>query len=404
MSRPLRPTDWVRLEPLDPMRGEVSIVGVGEAEHSKASGRDTTAIAAEAVERALDDAGLAPGDVDGIMWHPSFPGQLDDVSFRSHFGTSGPLWTSTEGGGMTWAATAPHAAAHAIRRGEASVIVNAFAVAWATQRSSMVGGPGATHAEEHAKRQLEVPFGWFPQPVYFATIAQRHMHEFGTTTEQLGAVAVTLRDHAVRHPTAVMHGRPLTLEQYLASPPVASPLRKEDCSLISDGGGAYVMTSSDRARHLRRPAVDVLSVGLASSLTGTHWAQQADLVSTPQVLAAPEAFGQAGISATDVDVLACYDPFTIVSLMQIEDMGMCPKGDSGPFAASGALAWDSGVMPYNTHGGLLSHSYVLGIAHVVELVRQLRGEACNQVPHAEIGVYGGYTGPQAATLVMARQR
>jgi acetyl-CoA acetyltransferase len=392
-------TDWGRAEQLDDVSGQVAIVGVGEGDHSKASGRTTTEIAAQAVERALEDAGLRPEDVDGLMWHPSFPGQVDDVAFHEHFGTSHELWTSTEGGGMVWAGTAPYTAARAIAAGKASVVVNAFAVAWASQRSQMVGGPGQSHAQELHKQQLEVPFGWFPQPVYFATIARRHMHEYGTTEEQLGAVAVSLRRHANGHPTAVMRDRPLTLAQYLASPPVTTPFRKEDCSLISDGGGAYVMTSVERARDLRRPVVEVGGVGLGTSNTGVHWAEQGDFTSTPQVFASPGGYGMAGITAADVDVVACYDPFTIATVMQVEDLGFCAKGEGGPFAAAGGL---DGF--YNTHGGLLSHAYVLGVAHVVELVRQLRGEGANQVPDAEVAVYGGYTGPQASTLVLRRAR
>jgi acetyl-CoA acetyltransferase len=389
--------DWGRAEQLEDVSGQVAIVGVGEGDHSRASGRTTTEIAAQAVERALDDAGLTPRDVDGLMWHPSFPGQLDADAFHAHFGTSHELWTSLEGGGMTWAGTAPHTAALAMREGKASVVVNAFAVAWATQRGQMVGGPGQTHAQETFKQQLEVPFGWFPQPVYFATIARRHMYEYGTTEEQLGAVALALRAHANGHPTAVMRDKPLTLEQYLASPPVCTPFRKEDCSLISDGGGAYVMTSVERARDLRRPGGEVGGVGLGSSATGVHWAEQGDFTSTPHVFGTPMGYGMAGITAADVDVLACYDPFTIVSLMAFEDMGFCAKGEGGPYAASGTV-------PYNTHGGLLSHAYVLGVAHVVELVRQLRGEAANQEADAEVAVYGGYTGPQASTLVLRRAR
>ena len=199
-----------------------------------------------------------------------------------------------------------------------------------------------------------------------------------------------------------MHAKPLTLERYLASPMLCDPFRKEDCCLISDGGGAYVMTSVERARDLRRPRVDVAGVGVGNSRTGTYWSQQGDFTSTPQRFAAPGGFAMAGLGPDDVDVLACYDPFTIVSLMQIEDMGFCRKGEGGPFVAGTTLHFDGGRLPYNTHGGMLSHAYVLGIAHVVEFVRQLRGEAAAQVPDARVGVYGGYTGPQASTLVLVR--
>jgi acetyl-CoA acetyltransferase len=303
---------------------------------------------------------------------------------------------------MVWAGTAPYEAARALKEGRATYIANSFAVAWATERSQMVGGPGESHAQELFKQNLEVPFGWFPQPVYFATIARRHMHDYGTTEAQLGEIAVACRRHANLTPGAVMHDRPLSLQQYLDSPKIVDPFRKEDCCLISDGGAAYVMTTVERARDLDRPHVEVAGVGLGNSATGVHWAEQADFTSTPQVFAAPGAFAMAGLSPTDVDVLTVYDPFTIVGLMQIEDIGFCKKGEVGSFVEGGSLHFDSGVLPYNTHGGLLSHAYVLGIAHVVEVVRQLRHEAAAQVPDARVGVYGGYTGPQASTLILRR--
>lgn len=393
---------WGFASEYEDVSGRVAIAGVGEAEHTKASGRTTKVIAAEAVERAIADAGLEPGDIDGIMRVPYGRDQLDQAAYHDYFGTSHAMWESDRGGGMVWAGTAPYEAAGALRDGRARYILNTFSVAWATQRGEMVGGPGEVHAQERFKQNLEVPFGWFPQPVYFATIARRHMHDFGTTQEQLGAIAVACRRHANVTPGAVMHDKTLTIEQYLASPEIVEPFRKEDCCLISDGGAAYVMTTPERARDLRPPVVEVAGVGLGSSYTGTHWSQQPAFTSTPQVFAAPVAFAMAGLAPPDVDVLTCYDPFTIVSLMQIEDMGFCAKGDGGPFVEGGALSFDGGVLPYNTHGGMLSHAYVLGIAHVVEVVRQLRGEAAAQVPGASVGVYGGYTGPQASTLILRR--
>jgi acetyl-CoA acetyltransferase len=263
-------------------------------------------------------------------------------------------------------------------------------------------GRGVFHAQERTKASLEVPFGWFPQPVYFATIARRHMHDYGTTEEQLGAIAVACRRHANLNPAAVMHDKPLSMEQYLASPQFVEPFRKEDCCLISDGGGAYIMTTPERAADAPKQPVEVAGIGLGNSYTGTHWAQQPAFNSTPQVFAAPAAFAMAGLTPADVDVYTCYDPFTIVTLMQIEDSGFCEKGAGGEFVSGDTLHFDSGKLPTNTHGGMLSHAYVLGISHVVEVVRQLRGEAVNQVPDAEIGIYGGYTGPGAATLIMRR--
>jgi acetyl-CoA acetyltransferase len=401
MSR--RRTDWGRQVPLEPVAGKVAIAGVGEADHSKASGRSDLEIAAQAVANALDDAGLEPDDVDGICFSGGMGARFDAKAFRHHFGTHREMLESPWGGAATWAATAPAVAAPWLASGRARHVVNVFAVSWATDRGRMTGGPGEFHAAERFKRNLEVPFGWFPQPVYFATIARRHMHDYGTKPEQLGAIAVAFRRHATRHPGAVMRDKPLTLADYLARPMLVDPLRVEDCCLISDGGGAYVMTTPERARDLRRPPVLVAGVGEGASDTGTHWSQQADFTATPQVFSAPAAFAMAGIEPGDVDVLALYDPFTIVALMQIEDMGFCEKGEVGGFVEGGALHFDGGVLPCNTHGGLLSHAYVLGISHVIELVRQLRGEAPAQVAGAEVAVYGGYTGASASTLVLVRE-
>jgi acetyl-CoA acetyltransferase len=201
-----------------------------------------------------------------------------------------------------------------------------------------------------------------------------------------------------------MHGRPMAMADYLAAPMLADPLRLLDSCLISDGGAAYVTTSVERARDLRRDPIVVAGVGEGYSASGGHWSQQPAFTSTPQVFSAPGAFAMAGLTPADVDVLTVYDPFTVVSLMQIEDMGFCPKGEVGAFVEGDTLHHDSGKLPFNTHGGLLSHAYVLGIAHVVEVVKQLRGDAAAQVPSCEVGVYGGYTGHMASTLVLTKDR
>jgi acetyl-CoA acetyltransferase len=399
MTQAARTPDWGEAREIEDVSDQVSIIGVGEAEHSKASGRSVTEIAGDAVAAALEDAGLGPEECDGVLFSGGMGSDFTADDYRDYFGTSHEMFESGAGGGMTNAATAPAIAARAIREGRARNIVNVFAVAWASERSGGGSGPGRFHGEEQFKASLEVPFGWYPQPVYFATIARRHMHEYGTTSEQLGAIAVSCRRHANGHPGAVMREKTLSLEEYLSRPMLVDPLRMEDCCLISDGGGAYMMTSRDRARDTRAP-VDVIGVGEGRSGAGLYWSQQGDFTATPQVFSAPAAFEMAGIAPADVDVLTLYDPFTIVALMQIEDMGFCAKGEGGAFVASGALDFDGGRLPYNTHGGLLSHAYVLGISHVVETVRQLRGEAANQVDGAEIGVYGGYTGATAGTLVL----
>jgi acetyl-CoA acetyltransferase len=395
--------DWGHAAELDDVRAQVAIAGIGETAYTKASGRTAREIGAEAAARAIADAGLRPSDIDGITWSGAFP-DFDVDAYHEHFGTSHDMWTSPWGGGMAWAATAPYLAAQAIRERKARHVLNVFPVAWATQRASMTGGPGEVHAAQTLKQNLEVPFGWFPQPVYFASIMRRHMFEFGTRPEQFGAIAVACRRHANLHPDAVMHGRPMTIDDYLASPFLAEPLRLLDSCLISDGGAAYVTTSLERARDLAQTPAVVAGVGEGYSASGGHWALQRAFTSTPQVFSAPGAFTMAGLAPADVDVLTVYDPFTVVSMMQIEDMGFCPKGEAGHFVEGDTLFHDAGKLAFNTHGGLLSHAYVLGIAHVVECVKQLRGVAAAQVPDCEVAVYGGYTGHMASTLVLTKDR
>ena len=392
---------WGHAVPLDDVAGAVAIVGVGEGDYSRASGRTAVAIALQAAERAIDDAGLAPSDIDGLTWSEYAPALTPEV-FCAHFGTDPPRFVSDQCGAMTGAGLAPYVAARAIAEGRATYVLNSYAVAWATERDQMVGGPGEGYLGMTDKRHLEVPFGFFPQPVYFAAIARRHMVEFGTTPEQLGAIAVTQRAHANLTPGAVMRDRPMDLDAYLAAPLVADPLRVPDCCLISDGGAAFVTAAADRARDRPHRPVVVGGVGLGVSHSGLHWTQQPAMTATPQVFSAPSALAMAGVGPADVDVVEVYDPFTIVALMQIEDMGFFAPGEAGAVAAAGGLGHLGGRLALNTHGGLLSHAYVLGIAHVVELVRQLRGEAAAQVPGAEVGVYGGYTGMDASTLVLVR--
>ncbi|MCU1456377.1 MAG: Transporter [Actinomycetia bacterium] len=393
---------WGRAVDLDDIGGQVAICGIGESSYSRASGRTATEIALDAATRAIEDAGLEPSDIDGLTWSQFAPALTAEI-FHDHFGTSHELFSDQDCGAATGAAHAPYVAARAIADGRAKYVLNSHAVAWATEREQMVGGPGESYLGFVEKLNLELPFGFFPQPVYFAAIARRHMIEFGTTPEQLGRIAVVSRRHANLTPGAVMHDRPLDLAGYLGSPMIADPLHQMDCCLISDGGAAFITTSRDRARDRPNAPVVVAGVGEGTSDYGLHLVEQDPFTSTPQVYAAPAAFEMAGITPDDVDVVTIYDPFTIVALMQLEDMGFCAKGEGGAFVEGDTLAYDGGRLPYNPHGGLLSHAYVLGIAHVVELVKQLRGVAAAQVADCSVGVYGGYAVWDSGTLVLTRE-
>lgn len=393
-------------EPLEDIRGIATITGVGETAVSGPSGRDPRQMALEAVAAAIADAGLQPQDIDGLMVSGHIADQITPDDFHRHFGTLGPLWFSTEGGAMIWAATCAHEAAMAMRARRATHIVNVFAVDWATRRAAGTGTPGDWHAGEDMKAHLEVPLGWYPQPVYFATFARRYMHEYQLTEAQLAAIPLTFRRHANGHPGAVMRDRGLTLEAYLARPPLAGPLRREDCCLISDGAAAWVMSPSERAADMPRIPIHIDGVGHGRIAGAPYISQQLDLTATPQVFAAPWAYAMAETTPPEVDVIAVYDCFSSTALMQIEDLGFCRKGEGGSFVQEDRLHYArtrrQGGIPCNTHGGLLSHGYLLGASHVVELVRQLRGSAANQVTDAQRAVYAGFTADEAATLVLSR--
>lgn len=406
IARRAGPSDWGSAAPLEDIRGQVAIAGVGETRYSGPSDRNAKDLCLEAIAHAIEDAGLKPADIDGLMISAGVADQVTPEDFHAHFGTHQPLWFSQEGGGMIWAATSAHTAARALKAGEARHIVNVFAVDWATRRAGGTGTPGDWHASEPMKAHFELPFGWFPQPVYFATFAHRYMHEYGLTPAQLAALPVTFRAHANRHPGAVMREKTLTVEDYLGRPLLTDPLRVEDCCLISDGGAAYVYTTPERARDLQQTPVIVEGVGRGIVGGAPYISQQRDITATPQTFSAPWAFAMADLAPADLDVIAVYDCFSITALMQIEDMGLCPKGEGGNFIQDGRLRFDrprsQGGIPCNTHGGLLSHAYVLGIAHVVELVKQLRGSAVNQVENAELAAYAGFTADEGSTLILRR--
>ena len=292
--------------------------------------------------------------------------------------TSAPthdLWTSPWGGGMAWAATAPYLAAHAIRARQARHVVNVFPVAWATQRASMTGGPGEVHAAQSLKQNLEVPFGWFPQPVYFATIMRRHMIEFGTTPEQFGAIAVACRRHANLHPDAVMHGRPMKIDDYLASPMLADPLR--------------LVRLVPHLRRRRRVRHDVRRTGARPPATaGGRGGRRRGVLGERHALGAAagvheHAAGVLGAGRVRDGGLTPGRRRRAHGLRPVHGRepdadrghGLLPEGRGGRVRRRRRrCTTTAGDLPFNTHGGLLSHAYVLGIAHVVECVKQLRGD------------------------------
>lgn len=382
------------------MKKEIAIVGIGETPPARRSPHDIRALTVMAVGDALADAGLSGRDIDGIVTDALImPATAPHEYIAAQFG----IERAYDGGisyGGTGIVCAPMVAAAAIEAGLAETVLCYFGVDW----GSRVTGPYGFHDLYPAKKAFEKPYGFNGQPSYFALWAQRYMHDYGTTDADLAAIAVGQRANAMRNGRG-QKARPLDMDGYYASRPISDPLREADCCLISDGVCAFVVTTMERARDLRRPPVRVLGSGYASEpISGDDiFTQRAELLRIPGAATATRrALEQAGITHDDVDFAEIYDCFTISCLMQIEGMGFCKPGEGGAFVRERGITVDGGF-PVNTHGGMLGYSYLLGAEHVIEAVRQIRGEAgAAQVPGAEIGLVTGLSVPDYGVLLLGR--
>jgi acetyl-CoA acetyltransferase len=370
------------------LRGAAAIVGVAD-DVSPTGELDRTGRELEVamVLDALEDAGLTLADVDGVC-HPD-----SAVAFAEYLGVHPVFTESTMTGGSSYEVHVEHAAA-AIAAGICEVVVSVYA---ATPRSDRTrrrdggggGGGGRFRPGPNPMMEWELPYGLRMPMGPYALAAARHMHEFGTTSEQLAQIAVTTREWAALNPRA-RYRDPLTIGDVLASPLQVSPLHLLDCCLVTDGAGAFVMTSAARARSLRKPSVFVL--GAATATDHMMIDQMPDLTTTPGVVSGRRAFAMAGLGPDDVDVLMGYDSFTITALLHLEDLGFCKKGEGGPFAAEATLGPGGGRLAMNTNGGGLSftHPGMYGMFLLTEATRQLRGEADRrQVPGATVAVAHG---------------
>ena len=373
------------------MTARACIVGIGETRYArdKSWSPTTLALNLEAATRAVDDAGLRLCDIDGVM---PFPGLSNVEEIEANLGLADVSFASTvHMGGASPVASLLHAAL-AVGSGAAEHVL--LPAGWAgysgararqtvaTEAASMPGGGIA--------RDYYIPYGLTAPPQWYALLARRHMEEFGTRPEQLGAIAVAMRRHAQHNPNAVMCGRPMELADYLASPMIADPYRLLDCCLETDGGAAVVVTSEERARDLARRPVRILAVAAGQPYPADEIVSRKDLFRIGLTSAAPRAFGAAGVRPSDADFAQIYDCFTFEVVQQLEEAGFCKRGEGGAFVEGGRIEL-GGTLPVNTHGGLLSEAHVVGMSHLVEAVKQLRGDAgARQVPGAELGIVTGF--------------
>jgi acetyl-CoA acetyltransferase len=367
------------------------IVGIGWSDYPVTPALDAMDHHALALQRALRDCGMDKADIDGYMTAGGGI-QVDDAATMAEYLRIKHRWIDgTMVGGSSFEFYVQHAAA-AIEAGMCDTVLVTYGSDMLSRMGRRLGtssfATGATRVR--GPSQFESPWGNVLAGSY-AMAARRHMHEFGTTSEQLAEIAVGVREYAALNPQA-QYREPITVDDVLNSRMIADPLHKLDCCVISDGGGAFIMTTSERARDLAQPPVYVLGAAAAQ----THWniSQMPDFTTTAAAQCGPEALGRAGVRPEDVDTVQVYDSFTITVLLLLEDMGFCPKGEGGRFVETGVLR-RGGRQPLNTDGGGLSacHPGMRGIFLINEAVRQLRGDGGEaQVPDCEVAVACGSGG------------
>lgn len=383
------------------VRGRVAIVGVGESRIGRVPGISSLGLHAEAARAACADAGIDKAEIDGVINNGSYYDYhvRPAMAFAEYFGIhSTARYISTNPNGSAAASGQMlHEAAALILAGECEMVL----VLSADNFLSALGSGGAVGAlAANRDKEFEAPYGPI-LPACFAMVAKRYMYETGATSEMLAAVAVNQRAHAEKNSKAQMR-KPLTVEEVLESEMIAEPLHKLDCSLISDGGGALLVTTAQRAARLRKPPVyvrgtaDINGDGQPRRMYQAL-AQSRDVTRLGTERTVPEALAAAGISRADVDVIGCYDPFTIMPLLHLESAGFAERGQAGKLAQAGELRV-GGRLPVNPHGGLLSYCHPGNpgaFFMLTEMARQLRGEAENQVAGAEQALILGYGGELA---------
>jgi acetyl-CoA C-acetyltransferase len=379
------------------LKNEIAVVGAYEHPRRWAPDKTAYQIAAESARGALADAGLRIEDVDGYA--TSGVGPIGVMSMCHHLNLRPDWLDSTSIGGSSFVAQVAHAGA-AIRAGLCRTVLITYGSTAASERFAI--GTGGGYASDPPD-SFAAPYG--PTIVgAYALAAQRHMHEYGTTSEQLAEIAVTMRRHAGLNPHA-KYRSPLTVGDVLASRMISSPLHLLDCCVISDGGGALVVTSAERARDLPKKPALVLGAGIANRHTGIGRRDILDIAATQS---GKKAFDRAGVGPAEIDLCMIYDSFTITVLLTLESLGFCAPGEGGAFVGGGRIGL-GGELPVNLDGGGLSsnHPGMRGIFLVVEAVKQLRGEAGpRQVAGARLALChgtGGFLGlhHSGATLILA---
>jgi acetyl-CoA acetyltransferase len=379
---------------------DVAIVGVGATPYwrrGQSWPRTMTELAGDAILAAVAEAGLSVTDIDGFAYYSEagagYGDKFDTALFMETLGIPEVTFSATLTSGGGGAAGSIGLARAAILAGDANVVVTVMALQQAKQR---LGSVFAAVAPNPINSFLQ-PSGLSGPGHLMSVLTRRHMHDYGTRREAFAEIAISQRQNALNRPKAIMRD-PITLDDYFNARMIADPLCLLDFCLETDGAIAVVTTSLDRAKDLRQPPVPVIAAAHGGS---KDWGRafawfgmpQETFASSGHAAVAQHLFRRAGVGPEDIDVALLYDHFSPMVLMQLEDYGFCKKGEGGEFVESGAIRYDGGSIPVNTHGGQLSECYIIGMTHILEGVEQMRGTAINQVADAELALVTG--GPAA---------
>ena len=385
------------------LSGAAAIAGIGATEFSKNSGRSELRLATEAVQTALADAGLTPADVDGLV---SFTMDTNsEIAVARAVGIPELTYFSRIHYGGGAACSTVQQAAMAVATGVADVVVAYRAF---NERSGLRFGQvnSAVANQENSSgtdNAFSYPHGLSTPAAFVAMVAQRYLHEFGATSKDFGRIAVVDRKHAATNPEAFFYGKPITLADHQQSRYIAEPLHLLDCCQESDGGVAIVVVSAERARDLPNPPAVISAAASGSGVDQfimTSYYRD-ELAALPEMgLVGRQLWEQSGLRPDDMDAAILYDHFTPYTLLQLEELGFCGRGEAKDFVREPGALEVGGRLPLNTHGGQLGEAYIHGMNGIAEAVRQLRGTSVNQVPGAQRVVVTAGTGVPTSGLVL----
>ncbi|MCB1679355.1 MAG: lipid-transfer protein [Halioglobus sp.] len=384
------------------LHNTAAIAGIGQTTYSKCSGVSELALACEAVSRAIDDAGIEPGEVDGLVTYTL--DSSDEVEVANSVGLGDLTLFSQINYGGGAAVGLVHQAAMAVATGSAKNVVVWRGMNGRSGKRMGQGVSGTIISSDIIHWSWYMVYGMLTPASWIAAFTTRYMHEYGATSEDLGRIAIAQRKFALNNPNAAGYGRPLTMDDYLASRLVAEPLRLYDCCQETDGGCALLITSVEHARDLRQKPAVIRGVCQASSRGQEQMTSfyRDDMTSLPEMeLAARQVYAQSGLGPDDIDAACLYDAFTSEILVQLEAFGFCARGEAKDFIADGALEI-GGRLPNNTHGGLLSEGYIHGVNNIAEGARLIRGTSCNQPEGVEHVLISSGVGVPTGAMILGQ--